>query len=105
MRQVKLPWNVDVFKLPHHGSRANVTTALLKVVRAKHYVVSTNNAQFGHPDPEALARVICAGGQPTIWFNYATKRNLSWNDPARRAQYGYSCRFPSEPAGGVRLEL
>ena len=59
-RQVKLPWSVDVFKLPHHGSRANVTTELLKVVRAKHYVVSTNNAQFGHPDAEALARVVGA---------------------------------------------
>ncbi|MGD9835490.1 MAG: ComEC/Rec2 family competence protein [Piscinibacter sp.] len=104
-RQVKLPWNVDVFKLPHHGSRANVTTELLKVVRARHYVVSTNNAQFGHPDSEALARVICTGGRPTIWFNYTTKQNLSWNDPERRAQYRYACRYPSAPGGGVRLEL
>jgi beta-lactamase superfamily II metal-dependent hydrolase len=104
-RQVKLPWNVDVFKLSHHGSRANVTAELLKVVRAKHYVVSTNNAQFGHPDAEALARVICAGGDPTIWFNSATKQNLSWNDPSLQAQYGYTCRYPSAPGGGVRLDL
>ena len=104
-RQLKLPWSVDVFKLPHHGSRANVTTELLKVVRAKHYVVSTNNAQFGHPNAEALARVICAGGQPTIWFNYATKQNLSWNDAARQARYGYACRYPAGEGGGVRLEL
>lgn len=104
-RQVKLPWNVDIFKLPHHGSRANVTTALLKTVRAKHYVVSTNNAQFGHPDPEALARVICTGGQSTIWFNYATKQNLSWNAPVRLARYGYRCRYPTEPSAGLRLEL
>lgn len=104
-RQVKLPWNVDVFKLPHHGSRANMTTELLKVVRARHYVVSTNNSQFGHPDAEALARVICAGGQPTIWFNYATKQNLSWNDPAQQARYGYACRYPEGPRGGVRLDL
>lgn len=104
-RQLKLPWTMDVFKLPHHGSQANVTTDLLKVVRARHYVVSTNNSQFGHPDAEALARVICSSGRPTIWFNYATKQNLSWNDPARQAQYGYTCRYPSAPAGGVRLEL
>lgn len=104
-RQVKLPWNVDVFKLPHHGSRANVTTELLKVVRAKHYVVSTNNAQFGHPDAEALARVICTGGQPTIWFNYATKQNLSWNEQAQQAAYGFACRYPAGRSAGVRLEL
>jgi len=96
---------VDVFKLPHHGSRANVTTELLKVVRAKHYIVSTNNAQFGHPDAEALTRVICAGSRPTIWFNYATTQNLSWNDPAQQAQYGYACHFPAGKRGGVRLEL
>jgi beta-lactamase superfamily II metal-dependent hydrolase len=104
-RQVKLPWSVDVFKLPHHGSRGNVTNELLKVVRAKHYVVSTNNAQFGHPDAEALARVICAGSQPTIWFNYATKQNLWWNHPVRQAQYGYGCHYPSSPGSGVRLDL
>ena len=102
---MKLPWSVDVFKLPHHGSRGNVTNELLKVVQAKHYVVSTNNAQFGHPDAEALARVICAGGQPTIWFNYATKQNLFWNHPARQAQYGFICRYPSAPASGVRIDL
>ena len=66
-----------VFKLTHHGSRADMTTELLKVVRARHHVVSTDNAQFGPPDAEALARVICAGGQPTIWFNYATKQYLA----------------------------
>jgi beta-lactamase superfamily II metal-dependent hydrolase len=104
-RQMELPWKVDVFKLPHHGSRGNVTTELLKVVSARHYVVSTNNAQFGHPDAEAIARVICAGGQPSIWFNYVTKQNVSWNDPARQAQYGYTCRYPAAPGGGVRLEL
>jgi beta-lactamase superfamily II metal-dependent hydrolase len=103
IRQVKLPWSVDVFKLPHHGSRANVTTELLTVVRARHYVVSTNNAQFGHPDAEALARVICSGDQPTIWFNYATKQNLLWNDPERRARYGYSCRYPEEMSSGIRV--
>jgi beta-lactamase superfamily II metal-dependent hydrolase len=104
-RQMKLPWNVDVFKLPHHGSRANVTAELLKVVRARHYVVSTNNAQFGHPNAEALARVICAGGEPTIWFNYATKQNLSWNDSAWRTRYRYVSRYPAGQLTGVRLEL
>lgn len=104
-RKLKLPWTVDVFKLPHHGSRANVTPALLRVVRARHYVVSTNNSQFGHPDAEALARVICAGGQPTIWFNYATKQNLSWNDPALQAAHGFACRYPAVGGAGVRLDL
>ena len=50
-------------------------------------------------------RVICTGGQQTIWFNYATMQNLSWNDPTRQAQYGYTCRYPSRPGSGVRLEL
>ena len=33
-----LPLRVDVFKLSHHGSRANVTIDLLKAVQAQHYI-------------------------------------------------------------------
>jgi beta-lactamase superfamily II metal-dependent hydrolase len=50
------PLMVDVLKLSHHGSRANLMTELLNVVQAKSYIVSTDNSRFQHPDDEALAR-------------------------------------------------
>ena len=45
---------VDVFKLSHHGSRANVTEALLALVDPAHILVCTDGGRFGHPDVETL---------------------------------------------------
>lgn len=103
-RERRLPGGlaVDAMKLSHHGSRANVTTDLLKAVRADHYIFSTNNAIFNHPDDEAVARVLVHGGQqPTIWFNYATGRNQRWAEPALRTRYGYQAQYPAEEGAGV----
>ena len=66
------PMPVDAVKLSHHGSRANVTQDLLQAVDARHFVFSTNNSYFRHPNAEAVARVIVGGRKPTLWFNYDT---------------------------------
>ena len=100
------PLSVDVFKLSHHGSRSNLTTELLSAVRASHYVVSTNNAIFNHPDDEAVARVLVHGGkQLSLWFNYATERNLRWTDVQLTAAFGHDARYPAKSQGGVVIEL
>lgn len=99
------PLQVDVFKLSHHGSRANVTQELMRAVQAKHYVFSTNGAIFNHPDDEAVARVIVGSTQPTLWFNYATERNRRWAEPALRARYDYGVRNPEVGQAGITVEL
>jgi hypothetical protein len=97
---------VDVFKLSHHGSRANLTTELLQTVQARNYVVSTNNAVFKHPDDEALARVLVHGGeQPTLWFNYGTPRNRRWADADLQCMYRFSTEYPETDVGGVTMEI
>lgn len=52
---------VDVLKLPHHGSAANVTLELLRRVIADTYVVSANGTD-NNPDSETLARLSQARG-------------------------------------------
>jgi beta-lactamase superfamily II metal-dependent hydrolase len=99
------PLAVDLHKLSHHGSRANVTTDLLHAVTARHYVVSTNNAYFRHPNAEALARVITGSGQPVLWFNHDTPQNRGWADPGLMQRYGYEVRFPAGEGEGVTIEL
>jgi hypothetical protein len=37
-RRLSGPLKVDVFKLSHHGSRANVTQELMRAVQAEHFV-------------------------------------------------------------------
>ena len=104
-RRLSRRLKVDALKLSHHGSRANVTQDLLDAVEAKHYIVSTNNAYFNHPNDEAMARVILRGGAPTVWFNYDTPKNRHWGDEQLVARYGYAARFPDRSGQGVTIAL
>lgn len=97
---------VDAFKLSHHGSKANTTLDLLKAVQADHYIFSTNGAIFGHPDDEAVARVITAGGRrPTLWFNYSTAKTNRWAQTAMQLENGYVAVMPVASGAGVTLRL
>ena len=94
---------LDLCKLPHHGSRANVTTALIASIETSRYLVSTDGLTFGHPDDAALARVIRSTASPAqIYCNYASKRNLSW---VRRAEAaGAKVIVPQGGATSMRVE-
>lgn len=103
------PIDIDVFKLPHHGSEGNVTNALLDLVPAQHYVISTDGSHFQHPDDIALARVVtrphCARKPPILWFNHATEIARRWADPMLNEKYGFSTRLPAPERAGIRIEL
>lgn len=104
-RGLASPLAVDVVKLSHHGSRANVTNELLSAVTAEHYVFSTNNKYFNHPNEEAVARVIVQKPNATLWFNYDTLKNRRWASDELQSNYGYRIQFPDDEDAGVRLEL
>ena len=103
-RGIAGPLPIDAIKLSHHGSRANVTQDLLRAVDARHFVFSTNNSYFQHPNAEAVARVIVGGGKPTLWFNYDTPSNRQWGAPELMARHGHVARYPKADAG-VTIEL
>lgn len=53
-----LPLKADVLRIGHHGGRNSSTEEFLKRVSPKWAVVSAGeNNRFGHPSPEALARL------------------------------------------------
>jgi hypothetical protein len=63
--------NVDVLKLPHHGSIRNLDEPLLKAVRAKHYVAS-GNGKYGNPDRATLELLEQAvSGKFTLHLTYS----------------------------------
>jgi beta-lactamase superfamily II metal-dependent hydrolase len=101
------PIELDVFKLPHHCSKGNVTANLLAIAPAQHYIVSTNGDRFHHPDDIALARVVTGPArQPTIWFNYVSDAARRWSDPTMQAEYGFSTRPPDANSGpGIHIKL
>ena len=63
---------VDAVKVPHHGSRGNVSNDFVRAVPARHYLVSTNGDIFHHPDVRPSPASSRARGA-TLWFNYRTR--------------------------------
>lgn len=96
---------LDACKLPHHGSKANVSAKLLDTLSCERYVFSTNGAYFKHPDREAVARVIKWGGAgPQLIFNYTTKYNDVWASAPLRHDHGYTTSYPQPGSEGTVLE-
>lgn len=46
--------HVDVFKLPHHGSKSNAQPSLFDRIRADHYVICADGIRHKHPSTETL---------------------------------------------------
>ena len=81
---------VTVFKLPHHGSVANLTGSLLDKLACRNYLVSTNGAIYGHPHARCLDLVLTSHhgpGSPRLHFNHDTPTTRAWVDPGPGAGY------------------
>jgi beta-lactamase superfamily II metal-dependent hydrolase len=100
-----LPLKVDVFKLPHHGSKFNVVSELLALVETKVIVFSSNGKKFHHPDREAVARVVKHyGASVELVFNYASDETIVWDDQELKSVWGYTTRY-GVGAAGISLSI
>ena len=98
--------HLDVFKLPHHGSKANISKEILEAIECNRYLVSTSGARFKHPDPEAIARIIKFGGScPELIFNYRSDYSKIWDNKVWMRQHGYSVRYLDDSNENKRLVL
>ena len=101
------PVRLDAFKLPHHGSRENVTPALIEAVDCTRFLFSTDGTQFFHPDAEAVACVLNHGlpDRPEIelWFNQRSEFTGWWDDPAWQARFKYAPIYGGEDGLALRL--
>lgn len=99
--------NVDVFKLPHHGSKANVTTELIRRVPAHTYVFCTDGSgNQHHPDDSAVARVIRYGpAHSRLAFNYGSARNRRWDNPGLKSLYKYRTQYPPRGKQGITIDV
>jgi len=97
---------VDAFKLPHHGSKNNVTKRLLDKIECPRYLISTDSSRHGHPDDEAMARILAYGGDDkTLVFNYRVDQTEKWNIAELRDAYSYRTRYPPRGREGIAIEL
>jgi beta-lactamase superfamily II metal-dependent hydrolase len=100
------PVQLDAFKLAHHGSRANLTPALLDRIRCSRFLISSNGTKFGHPDPQSIAWILKKASVPTeLFFNYATDYTRPWGDPELQTKHHYKAIFPDGGSSGLRVTL
>ncbi|MBU3200295.1 Zn-dependent hydrolase [Clostridium estertheticum] len=86
---------VDLMKVAHHGSSGNITKVLLEMINCDKFLICTNGAQYSHPDPESISRIITANGdkEKVIIMNYETpsiKKFLS-RDLMEKYRYSIEC--------------
>lgn len=97
---------LDAYKVPHHASQNNLSSDLLRLIDCKRYCVSTNGDYFHHPDREAIGRIIKYGGaRPTLYFNYRTRYNDVWAQPALQERYAYSAVYRRDEDPGSLVSL
>jgi hypothetical protein len=68
--------DVDVLKVPHHGSKNNVESDFCDAVVARHYVFC-GNGEHENPNPN-IVEMLCrrrlkAAGRFKFWFNSSVK--------------------------------
>lgn len=64
------PLECEFVKVSHHGSKANNSYELLKLISSKKFIISTNGAKHSHPNKQFLARLINQNSDCEIFFNY-----------------------------------
>lgn len=96
---------LTALKVPHHGSKNNISAELVAALPAQAYLFSSSGAYFGHPDPEAVATVLQYGPPNlALCFNYQQPSTVRWDDDELRESYGYSVQYSEDVPGRVRVQ-
>lgn len=106
LRERKQPrLSVGAVKLPHHGSKRNVTREWLDLVDCRNFLVSTDGSRFRHPDPQAISRIVFTKQKQGIrlHFNAASTSTLCWNSESLQLQYGYQTVYPASNGAGLEI--
>jgi beta-lactamase superfamily II metal-dependent hydrolase len=96
---------LSALKVPHHGSRKNITAELVRLMPAHQYLFSSNGSFHGHPHDEAVATVLMHAPEGVeLVFNYENAHTQRWAEPGLCHAHTYSVRFPLGDTG-VRVEV
>ena len=89
-KTVGYKYRFSAIKLPHHGSRYNITNEFINRYKANEYYCLTNGQRYGHPDLEVIASIICKDSDfKTIIFNYPVEKILFLDNPQMKKRYNY----------------
>jgi hypothetical protein len=97
--------HVDAFKLPHHGSRHNLSGEVLDLVDCHRYLFSTSGHLYRHPDRVTVSRVVTSRDDTELGFNYRTEFTEPWESSRMRRRFRYELRYPSGPEPWLRVPV
>lgn len=87
---VGFEYRFSAIKLPHHGSRYNITHDFISRYTADEYYCLTNSVKYGHPDLEVLAAILCKDSQfKKIVFNYPIDKAYFLDKEEWKEKYSY----------------
>lgn len=98
------------FKLSHHGSEKNLSQAILDRLDCARYLVSTDGSGHGHPDHQALLRILRYNlVTPRLLFNHRGDTTSPWSDMKSDVLAGgfqaYETEYPVRPADGLVFDI
>lgn len=98
---------VDLFKLCHHGSKANTSPSLLKIIDCVNFAISTDGTKHNHPDGETIARILVndPSRHKTLYFNTHQKHATVWDGQALKDKYNYACELPPDGEPGLTIDI
>jgi beta-lactamase superfamily II metal-dependent hydrolase len=101
------PYRLDCLKVSHHGSKANTSPQLLKIIDCTRFAFSTDGSRHGHPDPETIARILKndPDRHKTLMFNFRQPRAEIWDDAELKRRWHYECLFPAARTVGIEFEI
>lgn len=99
------PYQVDLCKVPHHGSSHNLSPQLLAQLDCRNWLFSTNGDRFGHPDRRAVARIAYRYERPVLWFNYLSPSTAEYARAELAAERGFTAEHPPADRPGADLTV
>lgn len=87
---VGFKYRFSAIKLPHHGSRYNITHDFIQRYTADEYYCLTNSKKYEHPDLEVLAAIICKDSLfKRLVFNYPIDKAHFLDKKEWKEKYNY----------------
>jgi beta-lactamase superfamily II metal-dependent hydrolase len=98
---------LDLFKLCHHGSKANTSPSLLGIIDCLDFAISTDGTKHNHPDRETVARILVndPSRHKTIYFNINQEHATIWDRVDIQAKYKFACEIPPETSPGLAIQI
>lgn len=98
---------LDCLKVSHHGSKANSSPSLLRILDCRRFAFSTDGSRHDHPDRETIARILKNDPEraKTLIFNFRQPNTECWDDADLMRRWRYECVFPPDGTDGIEFEI